>query len=61
MRRTIPLADDVAGAYLIEVLAKVPAGFPSPAQDHTQKCIDLNDVLVMKLIATSCFRSKATR
>ena len=25
---------------------KVPAGFPSPAADHTQKRIDLNDHLI---------------
>lgn len=56
MSRPIPIADDADGSYLIEVLAKVPAGFPSPAQDHTQKRIDLNDVLVLNPIATFLFQ-----
>lgn len=34
----------------------VPAGFPSPAADHTQKCIDLNDHLIRNKAATFLFR-----
>lgn len=56
MSRPIPITADAAGSFLIEVLAKVPAGFPSPAQDHTQKRIDLNDVLVLNPIATFLFQ-----
>lgn len=35
---------------------KVPAGFPSPAADHTQKRIDLNDHLIRNKDATFLFR-----
>ena len=56
MSRPIPITADAVGSFLIEVLAKVPAGFPSPAQDHTQKRIDLNDVLVLNPIATFLFQ-----
>lgn len=35
---------------------KVPAGFPSPAADHSQKRIDLNDHLVRNAEATFLFR-----
>lgn len=35
-----------------EVLARVPAGFPSPAQDHAVKRIDLNEVLIRHPLAT---------
>lgn len=35
---------------------KVPAGFPSPAADHTQKRIDLNDHLIRNKEATFLFR-----
>lgn len=36
----------------------VPAGFPSPAADHSQKRIDLNDHLVRNPEATFLFRVK---
>ena len=36
----------------------VAAGFPSPAADHTQKRIDLNDHLVQHPEATFLFRVK---
>lgn len=29
MSRPIPMTDDAAGSFIIEVLAKVPAGFPA--------------------------------
>jgi DNA polymerase V len=35
---------------------KVPAGFASPASDHTEKRIDLNDHLISNMDATSLFR-----
>lgn len=38
--------------------ARVAAGFPSPAQDHTQKRIDLNDVLVINPLSTFLFEVK---
>lgn len=37
---------------------KVPAGFPSPAADHTQKRIDLNEHLIRNKEATFLFRVK---
>lgn len=36
----------------------VPAGFPSPAADHTQKRIDLNEHLIRHPEATFIFRVK---
>ena len=36
----------------------VPAGFPSPAADHTQKRIDLNEQLIRNKEATYLFRVK---
>ena len=36
----------------------VPAGFPSPAADHTQKRIDLNDHLIRNKEATFIFKVK---
>ena len=35
---------------------KVPAGFPSPAADHAQKRIDINDHLIRNKEATFLFR-----
>ena len=35
---------------------KVPAGFPSPAADHTQKRIDINEHLIRNKEATFLFR-----
>ena len=37
---------------------KVPAGFPSPAADHTRKRVDLNDHLIRNECATHLFRVK---
>lgn len=37
---------------------KVPAGFPSPAGDHTRKRIDLNDHLIRNADATYIHRVK---
>ena len=41
----------------LEVCAwKVPAGFPSPAADHTRKELDLNEHLIRNKEATFIFR-----
>jgi DNA polymerase V len=56
VNRPIPLSADSAALTLVEVLSRVPAGFPSPAQDHTQKRIDLNEVLVLNPVATFLFQ-----
>lgn len=37
---------------------KVPAGFPSPAADHTRKSLDLNEHLIRNKEATFIFRVK---
>jgi DNA polymerase V len=37
---------------------RVSAGFPSPAADHTEKRIDLNEHLISNFDATSLFRVK---
>ena len=37
---------------------KVPAGFPSPAADHTRKRLDLNEHLIRNKDATFVFRVK---
>ncbi len=37
---------------------RMPAGFPSPAADHTQKRIDLNEHLIRNKEATFLFRAK---
>jgi DNA polymerase V len=46
-------------SILIDVCSwKVPAGFPSPAADHTQERIDLNKQLIRNKEATYIFRVK---
>lgn len=49
-----PLPD--ALGELLAIDAKVPAGFPSPAQDHTQKRVDLNEVMVLNPLSTFLFQ-----
>jgi DNA polymerase V len=46
------LLDCTPAAMVNAVLARVPAGFPSPAQDHAVKRIDLNEVLIRHPLAT---------
>ena len=41
---------------LTELDARVPAGFPSPAQDHTRRRIDLNEILVLNPLSTFLFQ-----
>lgn len=45
--------EDPADLFIVEELSRVPAGFPSPAQDHAQRRINLNDVLVLSY-TTEC-------
>lgn len=47
-----PQFDCTAPAFVGEVLTRVSAGFPSPAQDHAVKRIDLNEVLIRHPLAT---------
>lgn len=47
-----PQIDCSTPVPMAEVLARVPAGFPSPAQDHAVSRIDLNEVLVRHPLAT---------
>ena len=48
-----------SSAMLLDVCGwSVAAGFPSPAADHTQKRIDLNEQLVRNKAATFLFKVK---
>lgn len=51
-----PLSHDIPATLLLIEHASVPAGFPSPAEDHAQKRIDLNDVLIRHPQATFMLR-----
>ncbi|SDG95149.1 DNA polymerase V [Paraburkholderia phenazinium] len=55
MNHPVPLVEDPAALHIVETLCRVPAGFPSPAQDHTQRRIDLNEVLVLNPLSTFLF------
>ena len=44
--------------YLDVCTWKVPAGFPSPAADHTQERVDLNKEIIRNKDATYLFRVK---
>ncbi|WP_244125531.1 LexA family protein [Burkholderia gladioli] len=55
MNHPVPLVEDPAALFIVEALSRVPAGFPSPAQDHAQRRIDLNDVLVLNPLSTFLF------
>lgn len=55
MNYPIPVAECAEAALITQLFATVPAGFPSPAQDHTQKRIDLNEVLVLNPLSTFLF------
>lgn len=57
---SIPHAVSVSGTRVwLEVCTwKVPAGFPSPAADHTRKRLDLNEHLIRNKEATFVFRVK---
>lgn len=51
-----PLPLQTTPLWLASCAWKVPAGFPSPAADHTQQRIDLNDHLIHNKEATFLFR-----
>ena len=54
----VPLDATAPKLWLSMCAWKVPAGFPSPAADHTQKRIDLNDHLIRNKEATFIFKVK---
>ncbi len=54
----VPLHIPDAKVWLQMCAWKVPAGFPSPAADHTRKRIDLNEHLIRNREATFIFRVK---
>jgi DNA polymerase V len=55
----LPTIAPTSGSVFLESCAwSVPAGFPSPAADHTQKRIDLNEHLILNREATHIFRVK---
>lgn len=56
--RPIPLRPSDEKVLLDMCAWKVPAGFPSPAADHTRKRIDLNDHLIRNREATFIFKVK---
>jgi DNA polymerase V len=51
----IPFQADAAPIWVNESPFRVPAGFPSPAQDHAQRRVDLNDILVLNPLSTFVF------
>ena len=53
-----PVLVEVSPLWLDVCGWKVPAGFPSPAADHTQERIDLNKQLIRNKEATYIFRVK---
>ena len=53
-----PLATPLTPVLLDMCDWKVPAGFPSPAADHTRKTLDLNEHLIRNREATFIFRVK---
>jgi DNA polymerase V len=53
-----PVALDTQPLWLDICSWAVPAGFPSPAADHTRKRIDLNEHLIGNKEATFLFRVK---
>lgn len=54
----IPQLIDNKPLSILQFCYAVQAGFPSPAADHTQKRIDLNDHLIRNKEATFLFRVK---
>jgi DNA polymerase V len=54
----LPIAISDSKVYLEECGWKVAAGFPSPAADHTQKRIDLNEHLIRNKDASYIFKVK---
>lgn len=54
----VPLEASAPKLLLDMCTWKVPAGFPSPAADHTRKRIDLNEHLIRNKEATFIFKVK---
>jgi DNA polymerase V len=52
----LPISVTASSMSLVSFQGSVPAGFPSPASDHTQKRIDLNEHLLLNKDATFLFR-----
>lgn len=50
-----PLALHIAGLCNLALLQRVPAGFPSPADDYVEKRLDINEHLVRHPAATFLF------
>lgn len=50
-------ADTPAPLHLPLLLARVPAGFPSPAADYLEQRIDLNEQLIHDAVATFFIRA----
>lgn len=51
-----PTALNPAPAFVFTAPCSVPAGFPSPAEDHAAKRIDLNEILIKHPLATYLMR-----
>ena len=51
----VPVPIPPSFGELLSLDTKVIAGFPSPAQDHEQRRIDFNDVLVLNPLSTFLF------
>ena len=51
-----PLASPLIQATLDVAAFSIQAGFPSPAEDHSSKRIDLNDMLIKHPLATFVMR-----
>lgn len=51
-------ADPLSQVSLPLFTSKVPAGFPSPANDYIEKNLDLNELIIQKPAATFFVRAK---
>jgi len=58
MNTPLPLTNGDATCWLAD--AVLPCGFPSPAEDHVQRRIDLNDILLRHPDATFYMRVRGT-
>lgn len=58
MNTPIQLSENPAALQIVEAISRVRAGFPSPAQDHVERRIDLNEVLVLNPLSTFLFTSE---
>ena len=51
-----PVKMSPCGAFVTSLPATIPAGFPSPAEDHAGKRVDLNEVLIKHPLSTYLMR-----